>query len=118
MAVIKTSPNTTGTTGNTNRPPTPSTVAKAPAQARAGIAARPAAGRLPQAAPKSSRDFLTDTQAELKKVVWPTREEVRSGTIVTVLLLLVFGAYIFGLDTVIAQLFQGLHLYGDTVMTR
>ncbi len=118
MAVIKTSPNTTGTTGNANRPAPPVSVAKAPASARAGIAARPAAGRLPQAAPRSSRAFLTDTQAELKKVVWPTREEVRSGTIVTVLLLLVFGAYIFGLDSIIAKVFQGLHLYGDTVMTR
>lgn len=118
MAVIKTSPNTTGTTGNANRPAPPTTLTKTPAATRAGVSARPGTSRTPQAAPKSSRDFLSDTQSELRKVVWPTREEVRSGTIVTVMLLIVFGAYIFGLDAIIAKTFEALNLYGGATPGR
>lgn len=108
MAVIKTTPNTTG---SAPRPTPPQTLTKTPSANRAGVSARPGATRTTQAAPKSSRDFLSDTQSELRKVVWPTREEVRSGTIVTVLLLIVFGAYVFGLDTLIGKVFESL-LYG------
>jgi len=118
MAVIKTTPNTTGTTGTSSRPPETTPVAKPPAAARTGIAARPAAGRVPQAAPKPSGAFLSDTQSELKKVVWPTRDTVQSGTIVTVLLLVVFGAYIFGLDAIIAKVFDSLNLYGTASVAR
>jgi len=44
--------------------------------------------------------FVNDVRTEMRRVVWPTREEVRSGVIVTVLLLLFFAFYIFGLDWV------------------
>ena len=117
MAVIKTTPKTAGTTGGANRPVETTSVAKAPASTRpggTGVATRSGVSRAPQSAPKPSRAFLADTQTELRRVVWPTREEVRSGTIVTVLLLLVFGAYVFGLDSFFAWLFNSLGLYSDT----
>jgi preprotein translocase subunit SecE len=48
--------------------------------------------------------FINDVRAEMRRVVWPTRDEVRSGVIVTVLLLLFFAFYIFGLDWVTERL--------------
>lgn len=57
-----------------------------------------------------ARDFINDTIVELKRVVWPSREEVRSGTIVTIGLLIFFAIYIFGLDSLFHWLFHTLGL--------
>lgn len=59
----------------------------------------------------SSRNFFADTMTELKRVVWPTRDEVTSGSVVTVLLLFFFGIYIGALDFVAQGLFNFLGLY-------
>ncbi len=55
--------------------------------------------------------FVRETRMELNRVVWPTREEVRSGTIVTIGLLFFFALYIFGLDAIVEILFKALGLY-------
>jgi preprotein translocase subunit SecE len=52
-----------------------------------------------------SGTFLQETLVELKRVVWPTREQVFSGTVVTIMLLIFFGAYIYGLDLFVKWLF-------------
>lgn len=62
-------------------------------------------------APDSSRNFLSDMVTELKRVVWPSREEVQSGTIVTLGLLIFFSLYIFGLDFLAERFFQSLGFY-------
>ena len=59
-------------------------------------------------APAKPKDFVNDTVAELKRVDWPTREERRAGTIVTIGLLVFFSLYIFGLDTAARYLFIAL----------
>jgi len=64
-------------------------------------------------APAKPGAFINDTMAELRRVVWPPRDQVRSGTIVTIGLLLFFGCYIYGLDRVIEWIFQSLGLYSD-----
>lgn len=61
-----------------------------------------------------ARSFLADTQAELKRVVWPTKEEVRAGTIVTVMLLVFFSLYIFALDFAADWIFHAAGLYSNT----
>jgi preprotein translocase SecE subunit len=61
-------------------------------------------------APANSKTFVQDTIAELKRVVWPSREQVRAGTIVTIGLLIFFSLYIYGVDYVIASLFAALGL--------
>lgn len=50
--------------------------------------------------------FLRETQDELKKVIWPTRKEVVRLTIVVILISLIVGLYIGGLDFVFTKLLQ------------
>jgi preprotein translocase subunit SecE len=43
-------------------------------------------------------NFLRDTKAELKKVTWPSRNEVTSTTIVVIIATVFFGFYLFFMD--------------------
>jgi preprotein translocase SecE subunit len=61
--------------------------------------------------PGNAGSFIAETRAELLKVKWPTREEVRSGSIVTIGLLVFFAFYIFGADYIVNWLFHALGLY-------
>ena len=70
-----------------------------------GVINRPQQGTSKPAGPK---DFVSDTVTELKRVVWPTKEERVSGTIVTIGLLLFFALYIAGLDSLARVIFVGL----------
>ena len=70
-----------------------------------GVINRPQQGTSKPASPK---DFVNDTITELKRVVWPTKEERISGTIVTIGLLLFFAIYIAGLDSLARVIFVGL----------
>ena len=58
--------------------------------------------------------FVKDTQTELRRVVWPTNDEVRSGAIVTIGLLIFFALYIYGLDVIAQLAFNWLGLYPPT----
>ena len=83
---------------------------------RTGPAARPvarraAAGSQVVANRGASKPFVHDTIAELRRVVWPDREKVRAGTLVTIGLLIFFGLYISGLDLAANWLFHALGLY-------
>ena len=60
--------------------------------------------------PTDSRTFLQDTMAELRRVVWPSRDDVRAGVIVTIGLLVFFSLYIFGLDQLISAFFRLLDI--------
>ncbi len=51
-------------------------------------------------------DFLIDTQTELQKVSWPTREELTGSTVVVILSVIILGVYIFGVDWVITKVMQ------------
>ncbi len=44
------------------------------------------------------RDFFRDTNAELKKVTWPNRNEVVGTTVVVVVATVVFALYLWGCD--------------------
>ncbi len=50
--------------------------------------------------------FLKQTKDELLKVVWPTRQEVIRLTGVVILISLIVGAFIGGLDFVFTQILQ------------
>jgi preprotein translocase subunit SecE len=47
--------------------------------------------------------FLTEVKSELKKVTWPSMQEVRSTTIVVVATTFFFGFYLWGLDLVFSE---------------
>jgi preprotein translocase subunit SecE len=49
---------------------------------------------------KRLRNFLKDVRAEIKKVTWPSRNEVYSTTIVVIIATLFFGIYLYALDIV------------------
>lgn len=50
--------------------------------------------------------FLKETQDELKKVVWPTRDEIIRLTTVVILLSFIVGVFLGGLDFVFTKLIE------------
>jgi preprotein translocase SecE subunit len=50
------------------------------------------------------RRFIDEAWSELKKVAWPTREQVRNLTVLVFAISLVVGTYITVLDLVFARL--------------
>lgn len=47
--------------------------------------------------------YWNETVAELGKVTWPSRDELVGSTIVTVVVSLLLGIFIFGVDLVLAR---------------
>ena len=48
--------------------------------------------------------FLKEVRAELRKVTWPSRNEVYSTTIVVILATIFFGFYLFFMDIIFSWL--------------
>ena len=51
-------------------------------------------------------DFLREVRAELRKVAWPTRDEVLRYSLIVFIALVVFTLFVFGLDYVFERLFR------------
>ena len=119
MAIVKTTSQETGNSApngkQIEKPVNSTKTVVKPASRAAARTARPVVNRPGgvQTAPKPTGAFFSEMGVELRKVVWPTWDEVRDGTIVTVLLLLVFGAYIFGLDSMFAWFFARMGFYSQ-----
>jgi preprotein translocase subunit SecE len=54
------------------------------------------------------RQFLKEVRQELKKVNWPTRQELVAYTIVVLVSVTVLTSYVFGLDFVFSKLVVNL----------
>jgi len=50
---------------------------------------------------KATPEFLREVRAELKKVTWPDREQLRQATIYVILFVLLIGAFIAVMDVVL-----------------
>ena len=50
--------------------------------------------------------FVREVRAELKKVSWPTREEVLRYSIIVLIALVVFTGFVFGIDFLFERLFH------------
>jgi preprotein translocase subunit SecE len=50
--------------------------------------------------------FLQETYAELKKVVWPTRNDIFRLTAIVILLSVLMGLYIGGLDLLFSKIME------------
>ena len=48
--------------------------------------------------------FLRDVRAEMKRVSWPSLKEVKNTTIITVVAVIFFAVYLWGVDHAIVQL--------------
>ena len=53
-------------------------------------------------APGRFRTFLHEARVELKHVSWPTRDDVKATTIVVLVTIFVFGAFLFGVDSLVS----------------
>jgi preprotein translocase subunit SecE len=51
-----------------------------------------------------ARQFLKEVRQELKKVIWPTRQELTTYTIVVLVTVVVMTSYVFGLDVLFSRL--------------
>jgi preprotein translocase SecE subunit len=50
-----------------------------------------------------ARQFLKEVRQELKKVIWPTRRELATYTVVVLVTVIVMTSYVFGLDVVFSK---------------
>ncbi|MEO8084756.1 MAG: preprotein translocase subunit SecE [Ardenticatenales bacterium] len=50
--------------------------------------------------------YLQDTRSELRKVVWPTRDQAINLTIVVLTVVVMMMVILFGIDTVFSQFFK------------
>ena len=51
------------------------------------------------------KTFFAEVKSELKKVTWPSKQEVYSTTVVVILTTVFFGFYLYGLDLAMSQVF-------------
>lgn len=51
----------------------------------------------------TTREFFRDTNAEMKKVTWPNRNEVVGTTVVVIIATVIFAVYLWGCDQVFTQ---------------
>ena len=51
----------------------------------------------------STREFFRDTAAEMKKVTWPTKNEVVGTTVVVIVSTIVFAVYLYACDLAFYQ---------------
>jgi len=50
--------------------------------------------------------FLTDTMKEMKKVTWPTSDELRESTVIVLVVCGVISAFVFGVDWVVSNVLK------------
>jgi preprotein translocase subunit SecE len=63
------------------------------------------------------RQFWREVALEMKKVSWPTRTEVINTTIITIVVVIFFAAFLWAADIVLAELIHGIewlakHIFG------
>ena len=54
------------------------------------------------------KQFYTDVQTELKKVSWPSRQEVYNTTVIVLIAVFFFGFFLWGSDYIISLVFKFL----------
>lgn len=59
---------------------------------------------------KASTDFLIETETELRKVSWPSREELTGSTFVVIFVTVVLGVYIVIIDKVVSAIMTRMHI--------
>lgn len=52
--------------------------------------------------------YLREVRGEMKKVTWPSKDDLVKTTIAVLVISLFFGVYLFGVDFVFARVFQGI----------
>lgn len=55
--------------------------------------------------------FLRDTRAEMRRVSWPNAKEVQNTTVITLIAVIFFALYLFGVDRVWAYVIEHLRTW-------
>jgi preprotein translocase subunit SecE len=55
------------------------------------------------------RDFFEGVQKEMKKVTWPTSQELIDSTIIVVVFTIIISAFIFGVDKVYSTILEAIY---------
>ena len=58
--------------------------------------------------PARLMEFLRDVRSEMRKVVWPSRPEVQSTTVVVLVTVFIFAAYFWLVDNIIGRAIEAL----------
>ncbi len=61
-----------------------------------------------QSGPGRIIHYLRDVRAEMKRVSWPTANEVKNTTIITLVAVIFFAIYLFAVDQGLSRLILGL----------
>ncbi|MCC7237502.1 MAG: preprotein translocase subunit SecE [Bryobacterales bacterium] len=56
-----------------------------------------------QAWPARVKEYVGDLQSEMRRVSWPTREQVQTTTIVVIITVFLFAAYFWAVDLVLGR---------------
>jgi preprotein translocase subunit SecE len=55
---------------------------------------------------KRMRAYLRDVRGEMKKVTWPSKDDMIKTTIAVIVISLFFGIYLFGVDFLFSRIFK------------
>ena len=58
--------------------------------------------------PARLAEFLREVRSEMRKVIWPSRTEVQSTTIVVLVTVFIFAAYFWLVDNIIGRAIEAL----------
>jgi preprotein translocase subunit SecE len=61
-----------------------------------------------KAQPARLAEFLKEVRSEMRKVIWPARENVQSTTIVVLVTVFIFAAYFWLVDNIIGRAIEAL----------
>jgi len=50
--------------------------------------------------------YLRDVRGEMKKVTWPSKDDMIKTTVAVIIISLFFGVYLFGVDFVFSRIFR------------
>ncbi len=53
-------------------------------------------------------NFFNDVVKEMKKVTWPTRDELKESTQIVIVVCLIIAAFTYLIDMAITQIFKGI----------
>ena len=52
------------------------------------------------------RAYLKDVRGEMKKVTWPSKNDLYKTTVAVIVISLFFGVYLFGVDFIFSRIFK------------
>jgi len=55
---------------------------------------------------KRMRAYLKEVRGEMKKVTWPSKDDMIKTTVAVIVISLFFGVYLFGVDFIFSRIFR------------